>query len=58
MKRKPLWRISVDTTREAEDAVAELLGSLLGGSASSYYDLENQFSRVSVYLQQADSPSP
>ena len=30
MKQKLLWRISVATHPEAEDAVAELLGALLG----------------------------
>ena len=30
MKRQPLWRISVATTPEAEDAVAELLASVSG----------------------------
>jgi ribosomal protein L11 methyltransferase len=58
MTRKPLWRISVETTLEAEDAVAELLGSLVGEGVSSYYDLENQFSRVSVYRQQTPAPDP
>ena len=52
MKRKPLWRVSVTTSQEAEDAVAELLGTLLGETASSYYDLEAQSSLVSVYLPQ------
>jgi len=57
MKRQPLWRISVVTTPEAEDAVAELLGRLLGEGASSYYDVENQSSQVSVYRPQAPPSS-
>ena len=38
MKHKPLWRISVTTTREAEDAIAEMLGSTFGCAATSYLD--------------------
>ena len=48
---KPLWHISVATTLEAEDAVGELLGSLLGAAASAYFDVEAQTSRVSVFSQ-------
>jgi ribosomal protein L11 methyltransferase len=46
---KPLWRISVATTLEAEDAVSEMLGTLLGAAASAYFDVEAQTSRVSVF---------
>jgi ribosomal protein L11 methyltransferase len=49
MKRKSLWRISVTTTHEAEDAVAELLGSTLGQSVSSYFRVETGVSTVTVY---------
>ena len=49
---KPLWRISVATTLEAEDAVAELLGSLLGSSTTAYFNLETRVSLVSVYSDQ------
>jgi ribosomal protein L11 methyltransferase len=49
MKQKPLWRTSVATTLEAEDAVAELLGATLGQSASSFFDVETQTSVVSVF---------
>ena len=48
-KQKTLWRISVATTLEAEDAVGELLGTLLGAAASAYFDVEAQTSRVSVF---------
>lgn len=48
---KPLWRISVTTSPEAEDAVGELLASVLGIAAAAYFDLESQTSRVSVYLE-------
>lgn len=50
MTGKTLWRISVATTPEAEDAVAELLGTLLGRPASTYHDLKSGVSAVMVYL--------
>lgn len=50
MKRKNLWRISVQTSLEAEDAVAELLGSKLETSASAYHNLESGISTVSAYF--------
>jgi ribosomal protein L11 methyltransferase len=49
MKPKPLWRISVATTPEAQDAVAELLGATLGQSASSFFNVETRVVAVSVY---------
>jgi len=49
MKNRPLWRVSVVTTLEAEDAVTELLGATLGRSASSYFNVETGASIVSVY---------
>jgi hypothetical protein len=42
MKRTPLWRITVTTTPEAEDAVAELLGGAFGEPATSYTDAETR----------------
>ena len=48
---QPLWRISVVTTGEAEDAVSELLASVAGAAAAAYFDLESQTSRVSVFLE-------
>ena len=48
---KPLRRVSVATTLEAEDAVSELLASLVGSAASAYFDLEAQTSLVSVFSQ-------
>ena len=51
-KQKPLWRISVVTSQEAEDAVRELLASILGVAATSYFDLEKQTSLVSVFMEQ------
>jgi ribosomal protein L11 methyltransferase len=49
MKNKPLWRISVTTTLEAEDAIAELLGTIFNCSASSYFNVETDASIVSVF---------
>jgi ribosomal protein L11 methyltransferase len=49
MKRKPLWRVSIATTREAEDAVAEMLGALLNRAAVAYHNLETGLSTVTVY---------
>jgi ribosomal protein L11 methyltransferase len=46
---KPLWQISVTTTLEAEDAVAESLGATLGQTASSHFNVETQISVVSVF---------
>ena len=51
-KQKPLWRISVVTSQESEDAVGELLASILGVAATSYFDLEKQTSLVSVFMEQ------
>ena len=33
---KTLWRISVTTTPEAEDAVAEMLGTIFGQPAAAH----------------------
>jgi ribosomal protein L11 methyltransferase len=52
MKNKPLWRISIATTLEAEDAVAELLGTIFNCNASSYFNTETQTSVVSVYFSE------
>jgi ribosomal protein L11 methyltransferase len=46
---KSLWRISVATTFETEDAVAELLGTIFGHAASGYFNVETQASIVSVF---------
>jgi len=47
--KKPLWRISVTTTLEAEDAVADLLGVTLGQPTSSHFNVETLVSVVSVF---------
>ena len=52
LSSSPLWRISVITTAEAEDAVSELLASVSGCPAAAYFDLERQTSQVSVFAEQ------
>jgi ribosomal protein L11 methyltransferase len=52
MKGKTLWRISVTTTIEAEEAVTELLGAILNQAASSHFNVETQISVVSVFGSQ------
>jgi ribosomal protein L11 methyltransferase len=52
MKRRPLWRISVVTTLEAEEAVAELIGTALNRLASSYLKAETGVSVVTVFCEQ------
>jgi len=52
MKQQSLWRVSVITTPEAEDAVSELLGTVLGQTVSSYFNLETGVSTVTVYCRQ------
>jgi ribosomal protein L11 methyltransferase len=47
--KKPLWRISVTTSLEAEDAVAEMLGHRLNAAAAAYFDAEMRVSTVSVF---------
>ncbi len=53
-----LWRISVVTTPEAEDAVADLLGGAFGQLASSYTDAETRQTTVSVYVPKRPDWSP
>ena len=50
MKRAMLWRISVTTSAEAEDAVTELLESTFGQPVCSWTDAETGIAAVSVYL--------
>ena len=49
---KPLWRISVTTSLEAEDAVSELLGTIFDEAATAYFNLETGVSIVSVFRDQ------
>jgi ribosomal protein L11 methyltransferase len=51
MKPRLLWNVSVATTQEAEDAIAELLGSVLNRPASIYFNLESGTSVVTVYCE-------
>jgi ribosomal protein L11 methyltransferase len=53
MKRTTLWKVSVTTTAEAEDAVTELLTRLVAPSPSAYTDVETGIITVSAY-----SPRP
>ena len=55
MSKKPLWRLSITTSLEAEDAVTELIGELTGQPAAAYFNLETQVSLVSVF---GDQPFP
>lgn len=51
-----LWRVSIETTREAEEAVTELLQDFFGQSASSYTDAETGGVTVMVYLLRFQEP--
>lgn len=55
---QPLWRVSIATSLEAEDAVAELAGSLLKQPASTYFNAETRASIVSVYFPDRKCWSP
>jgi ribosomal protein L11 methyltransferase len=58
MKRQSLWRVSVVTTPEAEDAVSELLGAVLGRPVSAFFNLETGVSTVTVYGEQIPASFP
>lgn len=49
MSRGTLWRISIATTAEAEEAVADLLCRRFGRPAASHTDLESGITTVTVY---------
>ncbi len=51
MKRPSLWRVSVATTPEAEDAVAELLATVLHQPVSTWLNLGTGVSTVTVYCR-------
>lgn len=53
MKPQPLWKISVSTNTEAEDAVAELLATCAGPGPSAYTDVETGVTTVSTYVTSA-----
>jgi ribosomal protein L11 methyltransferase len=46
---KTLWRMSVTTTLEAEEAMAALLGETFGQSVSTYFNVDTCVSVVSVF---------
>ena len=52
MKHRPLWKVSISTSAEAEDAVAALLVEVLGQPASSYNDLATGRTTVTAYLRE------
>ena len=52
MKHKVLWQISIVTAREAEDAVAEVLGAIPGCAVSSYFHIKTGESTVSAFCEQ------
>ena len=58
MNRKALWKISVTTAAEAEEAVAEQLAQLTGQPASSYTDVETGVVTVSAYCPGDFAPLP
>ncbi|TSA40847.1 MAG: 50S ribosomal protein L11 methyltransferase [Verrucomicrobiales bacterium] len=49
MRRETIWKTSVATTTEAEDAVSELLATIVAPSPSAYTDAESGVTAVSVY---------
>ena len=49
MKARTIWKTSVVTTTEAEDAVAELLAEHAAPNPSSYTDVESGHTTVSAY---------
>ena len=51
MKAAPLTKVSIATTPEAEEAVAELLLRVLGQTPSTYFDAETGATTVSTYLE-------
>ncbi len=50
MKAKSLWKISVSTLPEADDAVAELMLICFNEPAATYLDLETGISTITAYL--------
>ena len=48
--RGPIWKIAINTTTEAEDAVTELLYSIFEIPVSSYTDVETGEVTVATYV--------
>ena len=51
-RRKSLWRASVVTSVEAEEAVTELLNSFFDQPIASYHDLDARTITVSCFLDE------
>ena len=51
MKPKPLWKVSITTTAEAEEAVTEILGGILNRAVSSWFELESAVSTVTGFCE-------
>src|SRR5579862_284737 len=51
MKRQSLWKLSVHTPAQTEQAVSDLLEARFDGHAASYTDLETGRTTVSLYLE-------
>ncbi len=58
MKRAPLAKISIATSREAEEAVAELLLRVFGQTPSAYLNAETGETTVSTYLEKPTQWNP
>jgi ribosomal protein L11 methyltransferase len=58
MKAKPLWRLSIETTAEAEEAVGELLAVHFANAPSAYINAETKRATVSVYCESRKEWSP
>ncbi|HEY9173986.1 MAG TPA: 50S ribosomal protein L11 methyltransferase [Verrucomicrobiae bacterium] len=50
MKARRLWQLSVATSSEAEDAIAEVLAGIFGTLASVHFDARKNTTAVSVFL--------
>ena len=57
-KTRPLWRVSVTSTPDAEDAVTELLGAVSGQSVASWFDIETGVSTVTAYCESKPAAFP
>ena len=53
-----LLQVSISTSTEAEEAVAEMMGQLLGCSTSSYVDFESGATKVTAFLSRKSNWSP
>lgn len=49
-RRQALWKLTITTTLEAEDAVVEMLGEIFGQAPSAYFDFEKKINCVTVFL--------